>query len=262
LVSVMVSLALGLVVINLTVSTFNDSLAKHRREVARQRLAQELRGTLDVIVRDLRRAGHWVAPASVSAEPALNPYRHVTLTQESGAVSEAMSRLEYHQSRDEGADNGQINTAGPNESFGIRRVGHTIRSHVTGSWQDLSDPTAAQAQKLHITMTEVEVDQGHLCQQGGALQTSLTSGCCRPDAVDPLQCQARVLVRHADGSVEGAARDVLPGIVVHPNCPQRVLRHVGITLSMRAPVPHDDLQAERHRVALLRADRHDEVKCP
>jgi prepilin peptidase dependent protein B len=254
LVSMLVALATGLVVLAAATGPLHDALNQHRREAARQRLQGEVQALLDVFARDARRAGFWSSPNASADNPLPNPYAPIS--------TPTAGDLRYHYTRDEGLDNQVVNTTGPNETFGFRHAASTLQSHVTGAWQTLSDTAAGTVEHFGVGITNVHIDQGAWCQAGGVVRSTLLQGCCRPAPSDPTQCQARVFVRNADGTVEGSGRAPASGEVIHPACPQRVVRHVTGTLRMRAPSPHEDLVVEQQRHVVVRADDHVQGQCP
>jgi len=120
---------------------------------------QDLRTASDVIVRDLRRAGHWGAAASGirvagSNSAASNPY--VALAP-SSAASDATS---FRYSRD-AVENQVVDT---NEQFGLRLRNGAIGLLLgTGNWQSLTDAGTLTITDFAITPTVQEISLAEHC---------------------------------------------------------------------------------------------------
>ena len=126
LVELMVGLALGLFIAAAGLAAFAEQWREHRQATAALRLMQELRSAGDVIARDLRRAGHWAAPAA----SAPNPYAALApLAAASDAASFAYSR-----------DTIENQLLDGNEQFGLRLRRGVIELLLgAGNWQALTD---------------------------------------------------------------------------------------------------------------------------
>jgi prepilin peptidase dependent protein B len=126
LVELMVGLALGLLITAAGLSLLASQWREHRSATAAMRLMQELRSAADIITRDLRRAGHWGAPAAGSA----NPYAAFA---PQAAASDA---AQFAYSR----DTSENQLLDGNEQFGVRLRGGVIELLLgTGGWQALTD---------------------------------------------------------------------------------------------------------------------------
>lgn len=126
LVELMVGLALGLFIAAAGLAAVAEQWREHRQASAAMRLMQELRSAGDVITRDLRRAGHWAAPAA----SAPNPYAALA---PQAAASDAAS---FAYSRD--ATENQLLDG--NEQFGLRLRRGVIELLLgAGNWQALTD---------------------------------------------------------------------------------------------------------------------------
>ncbi len=126
LVELMVGLALGLLITAAGLSLLASQWREHRSATAAMRLMQELRSAADIIARDLRRAGHWGAPAAGTA----NPYAaFVPQAAASDAAQFAYSR-----------DTTENQLLDGNEQFGLRLRGGVIELLLgSGGWQALTD---------------------------------------------------------------------------------------------------------------------------
>jgi prepilin peptidase dependent protein B len=123
-------------------------LGSQRTQAHEWRLNQELRAAVDVMARDLKRAGHWedalLAFDSDMTRPQHdNPF--TTLKLEGGGPTSA---IEYAYAR-------SIPT--PEAAFGFRRqltangVGVLQMKNGAGGWQPLTDPSAVNVTRLTIT---------------------------------------------------------------------------------------------------------------
>lgn len=159
LVELLVGLALGLFVVAAAATLLVAQLREQRSLAIENRLMQDLRTASDVIVRDLRRAGHWGAAASGMRVPgsdgaAANPYAALT---PDGAASDA-ARFRY--SRD--AVENQVVDA--NEEFGLRLRNGAIELLLgAGNWQSLTDAGTLTVNSLTITPTTQEISLADHC---------------------------------------------------------------------------------------------------
>lgn len=168
LVELLVGLALGLFIVAAAATLLAAQGREQRSLAAESRLMQDLRTATDVVVRDLRRAGHWGAAASGVWAPgasgvAANPY--TALTPETAASAAASWRY----SRD-GVENGFVDA---NETFGLRlRNGAIELALGAGQWQSLTDTGTLTVTAFDIVPTIHELDlQAHCalpCTSGSA----------------------------------------------------------------------------------------------
>jgi prepilin peptidase dependent protein B len=159
LVELMIGLALGLLVAAAATTLLVAQLREQRSLAIENRLMQDLRTASDVIVRDLRRAGHWGAAASGirvsgSEGAASNPYAALA---PGAAASDAAS---FRYSRD--AVENQVVDA--NEEFGLRlRRGAIELLLGAGNWQSLTDAGTLTVTGLAITPTTQEISLAEHC---------------------------------------------------------------------------------------------------
>ncbi|MFT3666158.1 prepilin-type N-terminal cleavage/methylation domain-containing protein [Piscinibacter sp.] len=167
LVELMVGLALGLFIAAAAFTAVVAQWREHRHATLALRLQQDLRSAADVISRDLRRAGHWAAPAASAA----NPYAAFA---PQGAASDAAS---YAYSRDT-AENHTLDSA---EQFGLRLRRGVIELQLgAGAWQALTDAGALVVTEFSLAPREQSV--------------SLLEHCPR-ECADGALCEALVSVR-------------------------------------------------------------------
>lgn len=177
LVELLVGLALGLIIVAAATLLLGGQLREHRSLAVEQRLAQDLRTAGDVIVRDLRRAGHWGdAAAGLWAAGASgvvpNPYAALA---PSSAASDAAS---FRYSRD-AIENHVVDG---NEQFGLRLRNGAIELLLgAGNWQSLTDTGTLTVTEFRIAPTTRDVD--------------LQAHCATPCPLGNPSCGPRLQVR-------------------------------------------------------------------
>ena len=163
IVELMVGIAVGMFLVAGAVTMFVGNLTSSRQLLVEARVNQDLRATVDLISRDLRRAGYWensisgTIAAGAAGTTVANPYIAITPT--------GSSQIEYLFARN--ADN----TLDNNEAFGFRRevvngIGVIqMKTDATPTWQTLTDPSVlnVSATGLQITQTATVVPVGGAC---------------------------------------------------------------------------------------------------
>jgi prepilin peptidase dependent protein B len=193
LVEVMVSVALGLLMVAAVAMLLLSHFAEHRRLLAEVRLMQDLRAAADLATRDLRRAGYWgradrAAAGSDGSPAAANPYAGLWPEPTAGTVS----AVGYSYSRDAGEDG----IASVHERFGLRlntrtgalemRVGGAaIAPDSSDNWQPLTDPRAIRITRFAVTPGTRSIDLQAHCTQ---------PTCPRGDTRCPPRLQVGLLV--------------------------------------------------------------------
>lgn len=163
IVELMVGIAVGMFLVAGAVTMFVANLTSSRQLLVEARVNQDLRAVVDLISRDLRRAGYWensisgTIAAGAAGTTVANPYIAITPT--------GSSQIEYLFARN--ADN----TPDNNEAFGFRRdvvngIGVIqMKTDATPTWQTLTDPSVLNvpATGLQITQTATVVPVGGAC---------------------------------------------------------------------------------------------------
>lgn len=162
LVELMVGVAVGLIVVAGALSMTVQNLSGSTRLLADARFNQDLRAAVDLITRDLRRAGYWgnaiagTQAVGATAVTTPNPYRGVT-----GSTANGFS---YQFSRDQNAaENNALDT---NERFGFRvQSGALQMRRDDGDWEDVTDTKVMTIATggLVITPSVTTVSLGNLC---------------------------------------------------------------------------------------------------
>lgn len=139
LIVLLVGAAVGLLVIAATVQALARQIAEERRLQLEAQLQQDLRHAADLVVRELRRAGHWGAAAQ-SLTGAANPFD--SLAGSATATTFAISR-----SAAEGAAPASADLAG----FRLRNGVVEMLAGGAG-WQALTDAAALQVTRFELTV--------------------------------------------------------------------------------------------------------------
>jgi type IV pilus assembly protein PilW len=153
LVEVLVGLVIGLFIAAAGATLLAAQWREHRSATVEMRLMQELRGTTELIVRDLRRAGHWGDAAAGlwapgASAPLYNPYAALA---PAGAASNAAA---FGYSR----DTSENHLLDANEQFGLRLRNGVIELQLgAGNWQALTDAGTMVVDELRITPTLQEL---------------------------------------------------------------------------------------------------------
>lgn len=141
LVELMVGVAIGLIVVAAASLMLGTQLADNRRLLLETQLQQDLRATMDIIARQLRRAS------------ALQPGQSQQLLAKDDGTFGArnMAFLPVSQPAPDHLEITYFRDA-DNLSFGFRLQGGVIRSQLgdLGAWQDLTDPAALRVTQLRF----------------------------------------------------------------------------------------------------------------
>lgn len=136
-VELMVAVTVGLVVLSGVTAMLVNSLQAGNDTVRASRLNQELRAVMDLIVRDLRRAGYRGDYASYfGLLPAGQTFSNTVTISQGGA------RLDFAYDLDA---NGSFSTA---EVFGYKHSDTTVQALRNGNWITLTDPNATKVTTL------------------------------------------------------------------------------------------------------------------
>lgn len=154
----MIGVTVGMIVVSGALSLFVRNLNGSRLLVNETRLNQDLRSAMDLVTRDLRRAGYWgnaiqgtIAQGATSAT-SQNPY--------SGVNTASASEVSYEFSRDATEDN----ALGVAEQFGFRLSGGALQMNAgSGGWSDITDTRSITITNFQITPTTTSLPLGHLC---------------------------------------------------------------------------------------------------
>jgi len=147
LVELMVGIAVGLFVVAGAAFVVATQLGDNRRLLLETQLQQDLRATMDIITREIRRAGsNPLTSSSVwypgTARVEKNNYAEIT-------VGEASEEIRFNYWRSAGV-------AGP---FGFRFRDGRLQSLIGGTWQELTDANVMQVTNFTITPVDLGTTQ-------------------------------------------------------------------------------------------------------
>jgi type IV pilus assembly protein PilW len=178
IVELLVGMAIGLFILAGSSALFVANIASSRRLALETRINQDLRATMDLITRDLRRGAYWgnaLEGTRANATQA-NPYAAVTLTPATNP-----SQILYSYTRDTTENNSLDN----NEVFGFRLSAGAIQMCMGGSsasscnnWQTLSNTDILRISALSIAPTETTIDLRAACATN-CTDTALAPSCPR-----------------------------------------------------------------------------------
>jgi prepilin peptidase dependent protein B len=164
MVELMVAVTVGLIVLTGVTAMMVNSLQSANDTMRAARLNQELRAVMDLIVRDLRRAGYRGDYASYFGLLAAGQTFSNTV-----AVSAGGSQLQF--SYDLDAD-GAFSVA---ETFGYRRSGTSVQALRNGNWVTLTNAGTTQVTALSFCFAPSE-DTDCLAAPPAASQVTITGG--------------------------------------------------------------------------------------
>lgn len=155
IVELMIGVTIGLFILAGATLVASTQLSDNRKMLVETQLQQDMRAAMDIMVRDVRRAGYWahswrnVWPANQAAALG-NPYNGVT--------AEA-ARLLYARSQDEvSTDFGEDNDAVDDDErvgFRLNTGTNAVDMHVSAdNWQALTDPNVMQVTDFSITFND------------------------------------------------------------------------------------------------------------
>lgn len=167
MVELLVGVAIGLFILAGASALFVGNVTNSRRLLLESRINQDLRATMDLITRDLRRGAYWgnalagtIATGSTSITQT-NPYAAVVAT-----PSSTSGQILYSYSR----DTVENNTLDNNEVFGFQLNGGAIQmclggssSSVCSNWQTLTNTDILTITAFAITPTETMIDIRAAC---------------------------------------------------------------------------------------------------
>jgi type IV pilus assembly protein PilW len=162
IIELMIGLAIGLFILAGASAMFVNNVVNSRQILLESRINQDLRSTMDLITRDLRRGGYWgnslagtVATGSNSTTVA-NPYTTVTRTG-TNAIGYAYTR---------GTENDALDTATEQFGFKLDTSIKAIQMNIGGStWQTLTNTDIVNIPNngFTITPTETAIDVRAAC---------------------------------------------------------------------------------------------------
>lgn len=148
LVELMVGITVGLFVVAGASLVITTQLGENRRMLLETQLQQDLRASMDIITRELRRAGYWDLARSSLWQPGAPTVSVNPLTAVDPDVS-TQPRVTFYFARSPG-------DRGP---FGFRLDNGRVQAIVGGSWQELTDPRVLRVTRFDVTPVSTDVAQ-------------------------------------------------------------------------------------------------------
>jgi type II secretory pathway component PulJ len=157
LVELMISIALGLVIAAGVGSMFVGTAASNARLVQTVRLDQELHAVMDLMLRDLRRAGSHGRPALLATGIA-NPFALDGVSAYPGEASSSCITFSYDLDQD-----GTLDTAAGDERFGFRLHAQTVQmrrgglpctSSASPNWETVTDIGLTRITALQFAVSQ------------------------------------------------------------------------------------------------------------
>ncbi|MDP2368039.1 PilW family protein [Rhodoferax sp.] len=162
MVELLVGVAIGLFILAGASAMFVSNVTNSRKLLLEARINQDLRATMDLLTRDLRRGAYWgnslagTAVVGNTSAAAVNPY--------SVATSTEATQINYAYSRDT-TENGVLDTAAEQFGFKLDATARAIQMNIGGVWQTLTntDILAVPVNGFTITPTETTIDIRDAC---------------------------------------------------------------------------------------------------
>lgn len=155
IVELLIGVAIGLFILAGASAMFVSNVTNSRRLLIEARINQDLRATMDLVTRDLRRGGYWgnsltgtQATASPSGTQA-NPYSTVALT--------GSSQINYSYTRD-ATENDALDASTEQFGFKLDTTAHAIQMNPNpgGTWLTLTNTDILRIPDTGFTITPTE----------------------------------------------------------------------------------------------------------
>jgi prepilin peptidase dependent protein B len=162
IVELLIGVAIGLFLLAGASTMFVGNVTNSRRILLETRINQDLRATMDLVTRDLRRGAYWenslagtLATGSTSiTQP--NPYSAVT--------TDGSTQINYRYTRDTPEDN-VLNSDTEQFGFRLNTSIHAVQMKIGASWQTIThtDILTIPNNGFVITPTETAIDIRSAC---------------------------------------------------------------------------------------------------
>jgi len=208
LVEMMVGLTVGLFITGAALLAAVNATGENRRLLLEARLLQDLRATMDLVTRSLRRAGYWGnaqagvrGAADASAQTGYEATGYAVVTPAAGSASAVQFRVAGD--ADDSADDDE--TLGFRLATGADGIGRVqVLLAGAASYQDLTDPAVTD-------VTEFTVEA--LPQPATALTCPVTCGAAPLPACPTLQVRQYRITMRARAVSDAAVQRALQGTV-------------------------------------------------
>lgn len=176
MVELLVGVAVGLFILAGATTLFANNVVNSRRMLQESRVNQDLRSSMDLMVRELRRGGYWgnaIAGATASATSvgaaASNPYAAVTVT--------GTNQIAYEYTRD-ATENNALDATTEQFGFKLNTTTNAVEMNIGGTWQALTNTDLVQITNFTITPVETSIDIRAACPKT-CVDTSAAPACPR-----------------------------------------------------------------------------------
>ena len=162
IVELLIGVAIGLFILAGASAMLVSNVTNSRRLLIEARINQDLRATMDLVTRDLRRGGYWgnslagtLATGSTSITQ-VNPY--------SAVKSTGTTQIDYAYTRDT-TENDALDTGTEQFGFRLYTTTNAIQMYIGGTWQTLTntDILSIPTSGFTITPTETTIDIRAAC---------------------------------------------------------------------------------------------------
>jgi prepilin peptidase dependent protein B len=161
LVELMVGMVVGLFIVGGAAYFTVNFNADNRRLLLEARLTQDMRAAMDIVTRDLRRAGYWQNAASgvgVSGGTATTTYNDAGFGVMSSAS--APTSVSYYYDRNGAA------SASAGDAFGFDLNGNVLRTKIgAAASQPLTDEQTVKVETFSVTLDETIEDLASRCSK-------------------------------------------------------------------------------------------------
>lgn len=170
LVEMLVGVVVGLVVASMAGIFLVGSIKQNKQLLVEIRLMSDMRAAMDLVTRELRRAGYWKnATSGLSNVPGYKSYWSVPYTEIT--LSATAPTIEYSYATDTN------DTKEDSETFGFTKDGGTLklRLSTTNGYQELTDPSVTTVTGFTITPTTLIAPVN--CANACTVVASLSDSC-------------------------------------------------------------------------------------
>ncbi len=182
IVELLVGMTIGLFILTGSSALFVANIASSRRLALETRINQDLRTTMELMTRDLRRGAYWgnalagTLPHDDTGVAPSNPYAVIKLT-----PTTEPKQILYSYTRDP-TENSRLDN---NEVFGFRLTAGAIQMCFGGgsaatcnNWQTLSNTDILTISEFSLTPNQTEIDLRAACANS-CIDTALAPACPR-----------------------------------------------------------------------------------
>lgn len=153
LIELLLGVAIGLFILAGANTVFITNMTNSRRLLLEARINQDLRSSMDLISRDLRRGAYWgnslagtLAAGSVSSTLA-NPYSAVAVT--------GSTQIDYTYTQD-ATENNALDAATEQFGFRLNMTTHAVEMNIGGIWKPLTNTDVLMIPNNGFTITPTE----------------------------------------------------------------------------------------------------------